>query len=105
MARSEHGRQTEEQRIALVLNGGVSLAVWMAGVVNEINALARRSHGESTRYEGSGAAWSRILERSGKECIRVDLIAGTSAGGLNGAFLAHATAHGQDLFRYEADLD
>src|SRR5215212_9032655 len=98
MACSEHGRQTEEQRIALVLNGGVSLAVWMAGVVNEINALVRVSHGESTRYGGSGAVWSRVLEQSGKECIRVDLIAGTSAGGLNGAFLAHAVANGQDLF-------
>src|SRR5215213_9845674 len=98
MACSEHGRQTEEQRIALVLNGGVSLAVWMAGVVNEVNALTRVSHGKGTRFERSGAAWSRILEQSGKECIQVDLIAGTSAGGLNGAFLAHAVANGQDLF-------
>ncbi|MGW0552598.1 hypothetical protein [Streptomyces altiplanensis] len=33
----------EETRLALVLNGGVSLAVWMGGVTHEIDALRRAS--------------------------------------------------------------
>ena len=31
--------QKEEVRFAVVLNGGVSLAVWMGGVVREIDAV------------------------------------------------------------------
>lgn len=40
-----------ELRVALVLNGGVSLAVWMSGVVHEIDRLRRArpvSDGEGT---------------------------------------------------------
>ena len=32
-----------EVRLALVLNGGVSLAVWMGGVTHEIDLLRRAS--------------------------------------------------------------
>ena len=32
---------SDELRLALVLNGGVSLAIWMSGVVAEIDALRR----------------------------------------------------------------
>jgi len=34
----------EEIRLAVVLNGGVSLAVWMGGVVQELDRLPRRGH-------------------------------------------------------------
>lgn len=34
-----------EIRIALVLNGGVSLAVWMGGVTHELDLIRRASGG------------------------------------------------------------
>jgi hypothetical protein len=63
---------TEEVRLALVMNGGVSLAVWMGGVTQEINRLVR---GESVY----GEIQSLLLQSA-----RVDVISGASAGGLNG---------------------
>ena len=34
----------EELRLALVMNGGVSLAVWMGGVAYEINRFIGETH-------------------------------------------------------------
>jgi patatin-related protein len=75
----------EELRLALVLNGGVSLAIWIGGVVMEINRLLR----------GEGA-YGEILELT-QSVARVDVIAGASAGGINGALLATAIAHAEQL--------
>ena len=33
-----------EIRVALVMNGGVSLAVWMAGVTHELDLIRRGAH-------------------------------------------------------------
>lgn len=66
----------EELRLAVVLNGGVSLAVWMGGVTCEIDRLTRRD-----------GAYGVLLDLLGLRA-RVDVIAGTSAGGINGAALA-----------------
>ena len=74
-----------ELRLALVFNGGVSLAVWMAGVTHEIDRL-RRAEGP----------W-RDLCRDANATVVVDIIAGTSAGGLNGTLLACAVAAGEPL--------
>ncbi|MEV0718913.1 DUF3376 domain-containing protein [Asanoa sp. NPDC050611] len=74
-----------ELRLALVFNGGVSLAVWMAGVTHEIDRL-RRAEGP----------W-RDLCRDANARVVVDIIAGTSAGGLNGTLLACAVAAGEPL--------
>ena len=71
----------EQIRFAVVLNGGVSLAVWMGGVVNEVNAVTR----------GIGA-YGRLLDMLGLTA-RADVIAGTSAGGINGAALALGQAN------------
>jgi patatin-related protein len=71
----------EELRIAAVMNGGVSLAVWIGGVTLE---LGRVVAGES--------AYGEIQALTGTSA-RVDVICGTSAGGVNGAFLAMAMAH------------
>jgi patatin-related protein len=60
----------------VVLNGGVSLAVWMGGVCAEVHDL---THG--------AGVYGRLL-RLIQASARVDVIAGTSAGGINGAFLA-----------------
>src|SRR5262249_57504703 len=78
----------EELRIGVVMNGGVSLAVWIGGVTLEIGrVIARESaYGEIQALTGTTA--------------RVDVICGTSAGGVNGAFLAMAMAyHRRDLGR------
>lgn len=79
--------RTDELRLALVLNGGVSLAVWMGGVVFELNRLVRETH---PVYRG-------LLELTGT-AVRIDVISGTSAGGVNGAALALAQLHDQGLY-------
>ncbi len=75
----------EELRLALVMNGGVSLAVWMGGVANEIDRLVRK--------EG---AYGELLAATGT-VARVDVISGTSAGGINGALLALANVYDASL--------
>ncbi|MEV4317215.1 patatin-like protein [Actinocrispum sp. NPDC049592] len=66
----------EEVRFAVVLNGGVSLAVWMGGVVLELDRLTRSTDG-----------YRHLLSLVGASA-RADVISGTSAGGINGAALA-----------------
>lgn len=92
-----------EVRIALVLNGGVSLAVWMGGVTHELD-LIRRASGPAGAppaqpYDEVLAERWRELCHSGDERRRVvvDVIAGTSAGGLNGSLLATAISNGSTL--------
>ncbi|MER7245026.1 DUF3376 domain-containing protein [Kribbella sp. NPDC000426] len=92
-----------EIRIALVLNGGVSLAVWMGGVTHELDLIRRASGGsdapQSQPYDAVLADRWRELCHRGEERRRVvvDVIAGTSAGGLNGSLLATAIANGSTL--------
>ncbi|TDD28255.1 DUF3376 domain-containing protein [Kribbella turkmenica] len=92
-----------EVRIALVLNGGVSLAVWMGGVTHELDLIRRASGPEglppSQPYDEVLADRWRELCRRGDERRRVvvDVIAGTSAGGLNGSLLATAISNGSTL--------
>jgi predicted acylesterase/phospholipase RssA len=95
-------------RIALCLNGGVSLAVWMSGVVHELDLICRASRDrdivEPAAEPASAAGaehdhyrrWQQFCADRGVEVV-VDVIAGTSAGGLNGAFLAKALACGSGL--------
>lgn len=83
----------QEIRIAAVLNGGVSLAVWISGVVLELHHLALASQGL-----GTWTPYKRVLELLGASA-RIDVIAGTSAGGINGAFLALGLARRRDLAR------
>ncbi|WP_086665176.1 patatin-like protein, partial [Lentzea kentuckyensis] len=73
---TEQPMSREEVRFAVVLNGGVSLAVWMGGVVLELDRLTR-----------SGSTYQPLLDLVGCTA-RADVIAGTSAGGINGAALA-----------------
>ena len=75
----------EQLRIAVAMNGGVSLAVWMGGVTLELLRLARA--------EG---VYGELLATTHVDPL-VDVISGTSAGGLNGAFLGAALVHGTDL--------
>lgn len=97
----------KELRLALVCYGGVSLAVYMHGVTKEIWRLARASR-DFCRHDGEQPAspaetvYGKILAASRAEAnlkLRVlpDIIAGASAGGINGVFLAHAIETGQSL--------
>lgn len=101
--RGNHGDVSDvtEIRIALVLNGGVSLAVWMGGVVHEIDLLRRASAGILPPPPDSPDRpvydmWADLCARHSIAVI-VDVVAGTSAGGLNGTLLATSIARGAPL--------
>ena len=87
----------DELRLALVLNGGVSLAIWISGVVAEIDAL-RRADAAAGATPGDGDSslgiYRALVGALGLR-VRVDVIAGTSAGGLNGGMLGAAVAAGE----------
>jgi patatin-related protein len=95
----------KELRLALVCYGGISLAVYMHGITKEIWHLARASHAHhaGTGAEGGTAAVYRELlgeieDRAGLRVrVLADIVAGASAGGINGVFLAQAIATGQSL--------
>src|SRR5439155_24262495 len=87
MARMVCARPADDQqelRIALVMNGGVSLAVWMGGVTRELDRLRL----------GDGL-YGELLKLT-DTTARIDVIAGASAGGIHGAVLALAIARGSD---------
>src|SRR3954454_15535166 len=75
----------QELRIALVMNGGVSLAVWMGGVTRELDRVRRRD-----------GVYGKLLDLTEADA-RIDVIAGASAGGINGAVLAMAIARDEKV--------
>ena len=90
----------KELRIGLVLYGGVSLAVYMNGVVTEIwNALHPSVARDPDVMPAAGTAevYRKLMDDL-KRCddlrIVVDTITGTSAGGVNGVVLGKAIATG-----------
>lgn len=101
---------TRELRLAVVCYGGVSLAIYMHGITKEIQKLVLASAALELDQERNPFAvdttervyWdilSRISEggvggHAAGANIRVvvDIITGTSAGGINGIFLAKALA-------------
>lgn len=95
----------KELRLALICYGGVSLAVYMHGITREIWHLVRASR---TFLEGQPAGgtsedvYRELLElieaKSGTKLrVLTDIIAGASAGGINGVFLSQAIVTGQSL--------
>lgn len=95
----------KELRLALVCYGGISLAVYMHGITKEIWHLARASRARrdgDPPTSGSEAVYHELLgEIESATGIRLramtDIVAGASAGGINGVFLAQAIATGQSL--------
>ena len=75
----------QEVRFALALNGRGSLAIWMGGVTPEIDRLTRTRPGADSGHE-------RVLAPV-QARARAEVIAGTSAGGINGGFLALGQAY------------
>ncbi|HLN62185.1 MAG TPA: patatin-like phospholipase family protein, partial [Symbiobacteriaceae bacterium] len=95
-----------ELRLGLVLYGGVSLAVYMNGVVQELLHLVRASQKRDRQN-----SYGPLLDAAAMDVV-IDVIAGTSAGGLNGLVLAKALATGSDaiqgmsqLWKTEAQID
>ena len=95
----------KELRLALICYGGVSLAIYMHGITREIWHLLRASrsfHDGVSPEVGSEAVYHDLLAdiaRGSNTKLRVlaDIIAGSSAGGINGIFLSQAIATGQSL--------
>ena len=77
-------------RIAMAMNGGVSLAVWMGGVAAETLELVRSASCPPGGARNKYAALTELLRYE----PQVDIISGTSAGGLNGVLLAYALSNG-----------
>jgi patatin-related protein len=110
-----------EVRIALVCYGGVSLAIYMHGVTRELHRLlvaSSRFDEEPNPFKPSCSEhvyWELLHELAATDGVHtrvvVDVISGTSAGGINGVFLAKAIAHDlsqqslRDLWFAEADID
>jgi len=123
----------KELRIALVCFGGVSLAVYMHGISYEILKLVRASsalHRIADRARRAQASFFDQAERDDPEFdteetyfellreighstelrVVVDIIAGASAGGINGTMLARALSHDlpmlpiRDLWLNNADV-
>ncbi|MSO72952.1 MAG: patatin-like protein [Rhodospirillaceae bacterium] len=109
----------KELRFALVCYGGVSLAVYMHGITKEILKLVRASrdyHTYSTTDDPNPTydkvaqprrdpadterAYFELMRQIGRKLdlrVVVDIIAGASAGGINGVILARALAHDLDI--------
>ncbi len=103
---------TKEIRFAVVMYGGVSLAIYMNGIAQEllnmVNATSEKNWDNtaekySTKSKGVSSAYSEIanyLASNHKANFRhrfiVDIISGTSAGGINGVCLAKGLARGLD---------
>jgi patatin-related protein len=81
----------DELRVALVLNGGVSLAIWMGGAAYELDRGRRAAFPALPRGEGGVGAWDAVCKAL-RTRVTIDVISGTSAGGLNGALLGAAIA-------------
>jgi patatin-related protein len=122
---AERSADVKELRLAVVCYGGVSLAIYMHGITKEIFKLVRASRaldadralpapleaGKSSSQEGSDwdseyvyyAALKKIAETESAAKIKqqlsvtVDVVGGTSAGGINGVCLARGIAQSRSL--------
>ena len=78
-------RTARETRLGLVVYGGVSLAIYINGVADELFRAHR------------GRGMYKLLKRLLDSEIVVDIISGTSAGGINGLLLAYALTNEREF--------
>lgn len=88
---TEKPKPKNEIRIGLVLYGGVSLAIYIYGVVLEFLRAVRAWEHEDWEHDKN--PYHDILKETDSKIV-VDIISGTSAGGINGVLLAKALASG-----------
>ena len=95
----------KELRLALICYGGVSLAIYMHGITREIWHILRASrafHDNAPPNRSSEAVYHDLLAEMSRVSdvklrVMTDIIAGSSAGGINGIFLSQAIVTGQSL--------
>jgi patatin-related protein len=111
----------QEVRFAVVMYGGVSLAIYINGIAQELLRLVRATAKDpadpgrslAVKAGGTEAVYRRIGQLLGRQGAEkrapwsatdpihtrfvVDIVSGTSAGGINGIYLAKALANGQSL--------
>src|SRR5262245_54850350 len=81
----DDNRKSREVRIGVVMYGGVSLAIYINGVAQELF------------YAVNGSGVYRLVKALTDSDIVVDVISGTSAGGINGILLGYALCNNLDL--------
>jgi patatin-related protein len=120
------GTTTQDLQLAVTMSGGVSLAVWLGGVAREINLLQQASNsrvnedsgasgrpsrgadGAAPPRDGSASVPDRDMDTPSRGLylallklldlkVTVDVLSGTSAGGINAALLGLSSAAGVDL--------
>jgi patatin-related protein len=95
----------KELRLAMICYGGVSLAIYMHGTLKEVWRLLRasRAHADGEKEApGTEQVYLDLLhwiEDKAELRLRVvsDIVAGSSAGGINGIFFAEAIVTGRSL--------
>ncbi|MDK9708768.1 MAG: patatin-like protein [Desulforhopalus sp.] len=122
-----HQFDSQEIRYAVVMYGGISLAIYMNGIAQEMLRLVRAtSVADESALQGTEKIYRELScllhlgRRPGEttSCTTprtrfvIDVLAGTSAGGINAIFLAKALALKsknlndlRDLWMEKADLD
>jgi patatin-related protein len=115
-ARAEQNGNVRELRLGVVCYGGVSLAIYMHGITKELQKLVVASRGFENHptvnpfpaHTVENAYWE-ILRRAHDADpdgvltkVVIDVVAGTSAGGINGVIMCKALAHNlsQDPLRH-----
>jgi patatin-related protein len=105
------GGEVRELRLAVVLYGGASLAIYMHGTTKELQRLVKASaladHGGDATTASERVYGQLLTELARRDSagvrtrVVVDVVAGTSAGGINGVYLSKALAHNrsQDSLR------
>lgn len=112
---------SQEVRFAVVMYGGVSLAIYINGIAQELLRLVRSTAREQkAAFNGTERIYRKVSYLLADETLTmadldkltsapadpsnlpptrflVDILSGTSAGGINGIFLAKALANGQDM--------
>src|SRR4051812_3440053 len=83
--------KSREVRLGVVMYGGISLAIYINGVAQE---FFRAVHGTGIY---------RLIKALTDSDVVVDVISGTSAGGINGIYLSYALCNGKDFSKF-ADL-
>ena len=104
---AQHAKPPElekETRFAVVMYGGISLAIYIHGVTQELYSLVRAT---ARREDGGyllapkdlhGAEFIyRALGETLKTRFVVDILSGTSAGGINAVYLAKALVYNQSI--------
>lgn len=94
------GDGAPQVRFALAMNGGVSLAVWIGGVCDEMLRLCRAVDDgaeallDSTEIDDAWSVYQKVCWAAGSRA-RVDVMSGASAGGMNAVFLALGLVYGR----------